>query len=121
MSRIEPGDRFTVKYGNGHTVDVIGMNGRQKSKVLSIIDRVQSLDESKDGRAVLFELAEEALRLCVPNCTEEFIESLNESMQLEIVGAAIGEQALSEDDKKKLELPLLSDAENSVGDAAAVA
>jgi hypothetical protein len=121
MSKIEPGERFKVGYGNGHSIDVLALNLRNKRKLIELVERVSGLAATSESKAILFDIVEEALRICVPGLTDELLDTLDEGMGMEIVTATLGGQVLSDDDKKKSESPLLSAAENSVSDVAAVA
>lgn len=121
MSSIEPGESFKVSYGNGHTIAVVALNMRQKRKLIELVERVSTLSETSESKSVLFDIAEEALGICVPGIQDEVIDTLDESMAMEIITATLGGQVLSEDDKKKSESPLSFVAENSANDAAAVA
>ena len=101
MTAIEPGEKFKVSYGNGHEIEVTALSGRQKRKVLSLIDEVSQLQTSASSKARLFDIAEEAFLICVPNATDELIDRMDERMQIEIVGKTLSGISLSDDDKKK--------------------
>lgn len=121
MAAIEPGERFKVGYGNNHSIDVLSLNMRQKRKLIELVEKVSGLAATSESKVALFDIAEEALRICVPDLTDEQLDTLDEGMAMEIITATLGGQVLSEDDKKKLESPLLSDVGNSANDAAVVA
>lgn len=103
---IEPGDKFQVSYGNGHTIEVVALSMRQKRKVMELVDRVSKLETSGESRAVLFEIAEDALKLCVPGITDETLDRFDETMAMQIVGATLGKQAVDNEEQKKSESPL---------------
>lgn len=103
MKAIEPGDRFTVRYGNDREIEVVALSGRGKRKLLGLLGEVKTLDKTPEGAARVYEIAEELLKLCVPGVTDEVIETMNETHQFEIANATIAEQMLTEDDRKKSE------------------
>ena len=121
MSRVEPGETFSIQYGNGHSIEVMALNMRQKGKLIAIVEQVSGLAESNQSRAKLFELAEQALKICVPNVDESTLDTLDEQMAMEIITATLSGQFVSDDDKKKSESQPSSVAENSVSDVEAVA
>lgn len=103
MTPLEPGDKFTVGYGNGHTIQVVALSGRQKRNVIAMLEEIKSLQAESASKLRLFEIAEDAVRVCVPGLTEEQIDKMDETQQLEIVGKTIAKAALSEDEIKKSE------------------
>ena len=105
MRAIEPGERFKVGYGNDHEIDVVALSGRQKRRIVSLMNEVKQLDKTPESAARVYDIAEEAFCLCVPDATDELLDKLNERQQFEVVSATIAEQMLSEDDKKKSESP----------------
>lgn len=105
MAAIEPGERFEVSYGNGHQIEVVALSGRQKRRIVSLMAEVKQLDKTPESAARVYDIAEEAFLICVPDATDELLDKLNERQQFEIVSATIAEQMLSEDDKKKSESP----------------
>jgi frataxin-like iron-binding protein CyaY len=105
MRAIEPGERFRVGYGNGHEIEVVALSGRQKHKLLSLISEMKQLETTPESAIRVYEIAEEMLLICVPDATDDLINKLNESQQIEIASATMNQHMLSEDDKKKSELP----------------
>ena len=103
MKPIEPGDTFTIEYGCDHRIEVVALNMRQKRKVMGIVDEVSEIEAASSSRAKLFDLAEEALKICVPSITEEQIDTIDEIMAMEIIGATLSKQGLSNDEEKKSE------------------
>ena len=121
MRSIEPGEVFTVKYGNEHEVEVVSLSMRQKRRMVELIEQVSSLSETGESRVKLFDIAEQALQICVPGLSDEFLDTINEDMAMEIITGTMAGQMITADDKKKSELPPSSAAVNSASDAAAVA
>jgi len=103
MAYLEPGERFTVKYGNGHTIEVVALSGRQKRKVMSLVDEVSQMQSTMQSKTRLFDIAEEAFLLCCPDASDELMDKLDERLQLEIVGQTLQGATLSDEDKKKYE------------------
>lgn len=101
MASIEPGEKFLVGYGNGKSVEVQALGMRQKRAVLKLIITLQAGGDPD----TVFSAAEEALRVFIPGMKDEFLDSINEAMAMDILKAAIAEQSLSEDDRKKSESP----------------
>lgn len=101
MAYLEPGERFTVNYGNGHTIEVVALSGRQKRKVMSLVEEVSQIQAVTKSKTRLFDIAEEAFLLCCPDASDELMDRLDERLQLEIVGQTLQGATLSDDDKKK--------------------
>ena len=104
MPSIEPGEKFKVGYGKGHEIEVVALAGRKQR---TLADKVRELvaAESEQRGLELFQLAEEALALCVGDerATELFDTVLDAELAIEIATATLGKQALSEDEEKKSE------------------
>lgn len=101
MPAIEPGERFTVSYGNDHTIEVVALSLRQKRQVTSDLKQVQQLKDSPESIGMLYEICEAMLRSCVPDIDESLLDELDETMAMEIVGNTLGVAAVSEDEAKK--------------------
>jgi hypothetical protein len=125
MAAIEPGERFTVEYGNGHQLEVIALAGRKQGRVLSLLSDIGKAEETREYH-LAGDKVEEALAICLGGGSEGGNESETERQKREsanakaadlfdtvldfesaadIVRSTLSKQALSEDDKKKLELP----------------
>lgn len=98
---LEPGDEFEIEYGNGHRLTVRALNGRAKRKIAALLGKAQKFDPETDSAETVYEVAEEAMRLAVPDCSENFIESTDESQQFDIVGKVLANQYVSDETKKK--------------------
>ena len=105
MTALEPGDRFKVSYGNDHVIEVVALSGRQKRSLIAMFEEIKELQTSAASKVRLFEITEDALRLCCPDITDEQIDKMDEQHQMEIAGKTLAKAALSEDELKKLELP----------------
>lgn len=103
MTPLEPGDKFKVGYGNGHVIEVVALSGRQKRKLLALMEEINALKTEAASKVRVFDIAEEAVRICVPDLTDEQIEKMDETQQLEIAAATMAKAALSEDEIKKSE------------------
>lgn len=102
---VEPGQPFRVGYGNGKSVEVVALSLRGQRKVSKAYSAILSAETSKSPSAFdeAFGLVEDALRLSLPNVSDEFLETINSSMACEIVSKHLMGQALTPDDKKKSE------------------
>jgi hypothetical protein len=101
MSKIEPGDKFKVQYGNDRTVEVIALNMRQRRNMIKLMLSAQ--DENNPVQSL--EAIEEALQICVVDCSEEFIDSIDEEMAMQIITATMEKQQLSDEELGKSESP----------------
>src|SRR5690606_23780120 len=101
MAMIEPGEKFLVGYGNGKSVEVQALGMRKKREALKLLRVVQSGGDPDS----VFGAVEGMLRHFIPEMQDEFLDSINEKMAMDIVTAAIAEQSLSEDERKKSESP----------------
>ena len=101
--QIEPGDLIPVEYGNGHTIAAKALSGRGKRKLMQLLEELQEVQESKTSIGKVFDLAEQAFLLCVPDATDEQIEKMDEKQQLEIAGKVLASTVLTDEQRKKLE------------------
>lgn len=99
MSAIEPGEKFRVGYGRGRSIEVTALSLRRKRQLLLLLETI------KTGGIEAFKATEDALRMAVPDITDEQLDTLDEVMAMEIVSATIGLTQLTEDDQKKSESP----------------
>ena len=123
MPAIEPGEKFTIEYGNGHRLEVTALAGRKQGRVLALLSAIGQAEETKSYHLATDKL-EEALAICLGGGSEGGNESETERQKREaanahaaelfdtvldfesaadVVRATLGKQSLSEDDKKKLE------------------
>lgn len=104
MTAIEPGQSFTIQYGNDHTIDVVALAGRKQRLLANKIKELVSAE--REGRSLdLFDLSEEALAMCLGDerAAELFESAVDAEMAIDIATKTLGKQSLSDDDKKKLE------------------
>lgn len=102
---IEPGQEFEIEFGNQRRTSVVAMGLRRKAEFAKQIRKVRECrDESN------FENIIGLVKQCKPDATEEFFDSIDETMAMEIVNATL---TLTEAEQKKSESQPLSDAENS--------
>jgi len=102
---IEPGEEFQVRYGNDKRATVICLSGSAKRKLSGVLAEILKAEKSGDPIRVL-EAADsvyDALKMVMPNATEEFLESIDEQFASQIVFNTYGKQSVSDDDKKKSE------------------
>lgn len=102
---VEPGQPFRIGYGNGKSVEVVALSLRGQKKLAAAYAAILSAETSGGPTAFndAFELVEAALRLSLPNVTDEFLETINSMMACEIVSKHLSGQALTNDDRKKSE------------------
>ena len=101
--RIEPGDKFTVEYG-GKTAVVVALAGRKERELAKQIAAIAELENIGGAETFkIFELTYEAIKLAMPDATEDELDLLDAKSMMEICGKCLGKQALSDEDKKKLE------------------
>jgi hypothetical protein len=101
--QIEPGDLIPIEYGNGHTIIAKALSGRGKRKLMQLLEELQGVQESKSNIGKVFDLAEQAFLLCVPDATDGQIEKMDEKQQLEIAGKVLASTVLTDEQRKKLE------------------
>lgn len=123
---IEPGEPFTIEYGNGHELTVIALAGRKQGQVLTLLTEIGRAEETKDY-SFAAELVEKALAVCLgggaeggneteparqkreaanAKAAEMFDTVLDIESASDIVRSTLNKQSLSEADKKKSESPL---------------
>ncbi|NNE62358.1 MAG: hypothetical protein HKN35_15810 [Woeseia sp.] len=103
MAIIEPGDLFTISYGNEHELDVTALSLRQAKFLSRKVKELVAAEE--DGRGLdLFELTEEALALAIgAEMAEELIDEVDAEIAMDISSKVLAKQALSEEEKKRPE------------------
>lgn len=101
--QIEPGESIPIEYGKGHTVIAKALSGRGKRKLMQILDELREVEESRQNIVKVYDLAEQAFVLCVPDATDEQIEKMNEMQQLEVASKVLGATVLTDEQRKKLE------------------
>lgn len=103
MKQLEPGTPFEVTYGDGHKIEVAALSARNKRRLFQMLEETKTIEKGPAGSIRVLDLAEEMVRICVPGISEEQLDSMNESQQIEIAGLTIQGGMLSDDDAKKSE------------------
>ena len=105
MGYVEPGERFTVKYGNGRELEAVALSFRQERELAKLEDKARELTKAYE----IFDLFESALPIALPHMSEEEISALVDTLNLELLQSllkSINEaNSLSEDVEKKSEPP----------------
>ena len=101
MSKLEPGDTFTIGYGNGRTLEVVALSWKQQRE----FGRAE--EGGYDSIDAAYEALEAKLRKCVPSMSDEQFESLLETLNFaliqEIIRNTNQQNQLTEDEEKKSE------------------
>ena len=100
MPAIEPGEPFTVQYGNGHTIEVVALSLRQKRLITQLLISVQNLTVTAESIDDLYGKCEDMVRMCCPTVTEEQMEQLDECLSMEIASNTLAGAALDGEEKK---------------------
>lgn len=101
---IEPGQEFEVEYGNGKRTTVVALSLRKKAELGRLMKTIQSSRDASN-----FEHIIQLVSGVKPDATEEFFDTIDETMAMEIVSATM---TLTEAEQKKSESQPLSDAVN---------
>lgn len=97
---VEPGESYTITYGDGKTVQAKALGFRGQRKLVSLIDEIQSGDLKQAER---MDVIEQILRLAIPDVSDEWLDSITIDTATEIMSIAARNGRLSEEDRKKLE------------------
>lgn len=98
MAHYEPGEEFEVEYGRGHKVKVKALGLRDKRTAYSHYETFKSAGGNiSEAYAAL----ESLMRMMVVDCQDEFVNSLDESLAMEIAGKVFQAARLSDDEQKK--------------------
>jgi hypothetical protein len=100
-ARIEPGQEFEVAYGDGRSVTVVALGLRKQRELAAIVRKLMELEGDPKKSIQLFDHAEDAIRMAIPNVTDEYLDTIDAESAIEIAGACLGKQSLSEDEQKK--------------------
>lgn len=74
---------------------------RQRRQLIKLLG-----DLKEDGNPVdTLDIIEDCLKMCVIDCADEWIDTLDEEMAMQVVQATMERQALSEDELGKSESP----------------
>lgn len=103
--QVEPGDDIPVEYGRGKTVVAKALSGRGKRRLVALLQQMDAVKVQPENVVKVFELAEEAFKLCVPDASEELLETLDERQQIQVAGKVLATTHLTEEQRKKLESP----------------
>lgn len=105
MTAIEPGDKFVIKYGKGHQLEVKALSLRQSRMLSAKTSEMVKAEEQERGLEI-FDLCEQALIIAIgEESAEAIIDTVDAEMAMEIATAVMTKQALSEEDRKKSESP----------------
>ena len=103
MASIEPGERFLISYGKDKKqIEVIALSGRQKRRAVACMASTATARKPEEILAALDEL-DAVTRLCVPGMTDDFMDTLDDELQVQIISATVMKSRLSGDDEKKSE------------------
>ena len=102
---IAPGEPFEVSYASDKRATVICLSLSSQRKLASLVKSMIAAEQSGDPMqcADLFDMAESAIRIAIPDVTDEFLDTIDAQMAIEISTACLGKQSVSDDDKKKSE------------------
>lgn len=114
---IEPGESFTIEYGDGHQIEVVGLSYRQKRQVKALAHECVSLPKTSEAVDRLFDICDAVLAIVCPNITDEQRDRLNEEQVMEIGAACVAQLAVDHEAKKNLESQPLSSPNNSAESA----
>jgi len=95
---IEPGQLCWVSYGNGKRVQVQSLSLRQRRKIAELIENFRELSPIQQ-----YDNIEEALRICIPQMPDTFLDEIDEVMASQIIRSCQMQAYLSEADQKKFE------------------
>ena len=103
MTAIEPGDKFVIGYGNGHSLEVGALSLRQKRLLTAELAKIQKA-QADNKIDEIYELVGSVLEVAIgQSATADIIDSVDEDMAMEIVNAVMSKTALTEDEVKKSE------------------
>ena len=99
---IEPGESFEVGYGNGKSATVVSLSLRKQKEVSKLVKQLIEIESKGDALEATdsFDLAEQALRVCMPDLTDEFLDTIDAFNAIEIASNTLGKQRLSNEQKK---------------------
>ena len=109
---IEPGKKVTIEVG-GNEYESVVLKRSEQRKLLSLIRKLQSLDETIEAIETVYEIADEVAAICLPTMTEEQLEAMSNTTIFEIGGKVIAAQSMDTTTEKKSESPHSSSAASS--------
>lgn len=92
---LEPGQTFEIEYGDGKRTSVIAQSLRKKSQIASHLKAITTTNDLDNFSRIV-----ELVLICKPDADEAFLDSIDESMAMQIVQATI---TLTEAEQKKSE------------------
>ena len=100
---IEPGQPLTVTLETGREVEAVSLGMRGKRRAVAILQSIQGQgnDVGVDELDQLYDLIEEAIRICIPGASEDTIDSFNETTALDLLQKTLAGQAVGADAAKK--------------------
>ena len=89
---IEPGDVFSVKYGDDKQVEVKALSARDRVRCMRVLAEVQKAGESGDFEklADATEAVEGAFKMCVVDCSDEAVAKFDDAMMGEVIVNTLG-------------------------------
>ncbi len=104
MSKLVPGDKFTISYGNNEELVVKALSGNGQRKLGKVIKALAAVEDGGDAFG-LFDLAFEALTICLgEDKAEQLYETdVDAEIAMEIATKVLGKNQMSEEDRKKSE------------------
>lgn len=100
LAPIEPGERFTVEYGSGRTIECVALSMRTKRKVMELAAIVTSADSEPLSK---MQAIEDALAVCCPEMPDSLLDEIDEELAMQIIGGTLRKQRLSVEQAKKSE------------------
>lgn len=102
---LAPGDPFTVEYGGGKRVTVVALSLSKQRKLAALVKSMILAEGSGDALKAIasFDAADEAVRMAIPDVSDEFMETIDASDAVTIASACLGKQSVEDEDKKKSE------------------
>ena len=112
-----PGEPIAVTAGERTYTSVVLTRPQQRS-LLSLINTISKLDESLSSVEKLYDIADQIADICLPKMEQARRDALSNTEIFAIAGEVLSRHVIGNEDKKKFELPPLSDPVKS--DAVAV-
>ena len=99
---IQAGDEFQISFGGGKVLTAKALTLGQQRKLSKCVSKLIKIEESGDGLA-LFDLADEALKIAVPDDAKRLVDEIDAEQAIEIATKVLGKQSLSDDELGKSE------------------
>jgi hypothetical protein len=99
MIQFEPGTPFDITFGKGYKLTVRSLDVRKKAKLITMMGEIQNAGQEA------FNMLISAVEMCSPTITDEQWQLIDERAASEIILMTLANGGLSEDERKKFELP----------------